>query len=115
MSKSVKIKAREYGEQQLEALDLPARLELELDDGSTVTVLNPWLWDEDVEKAVNESANPGDEPQNVRYARAVLGKREYARFIKGGGQPKQIALAVASMKRGILPSGGEEADDPKGK
>lgn len=114
MAKTPRIKVREYGEQQLEALDLPARLELELDDGTTVTVLNPWLWDEDVEKAVEESSQPGNEPQNVRYARAVLGKREYARFIKSGGQPKQIALAVSAMKRGILPSG-EEADDPKDK
>lgn len=113
MSKTVKIKAREFGEQQLEALDLPASVELELDDGTSVTVLHPWLWDDATEKAVKEASTETDEPYNTRYAKAVLGKKEHARFLKGGGQSTQVALAVALMKRGEI-SGGEDTD-PKGK
>lgn len=112
MSKNLRIKAAEYGEQQLEALDLPARLELELADGSTVEVIHPWLWDDDTEAAVLGASTDGDEPYNTRYAKAVLGKKEHARFIKGGGKSSMIALAVATMKNGtVLKS--EEGTDPK--
>jgi hypothetical protein len=116
MPKTLRIKAREYGEQQLEALKLPARLDLELDDGSIVSVAHPWLWDDATEAAVQEASKDADEPYNTRYARAVLGKKEHARFLKGGGQSTQVALAVAMMKRGELPAGddSEDAADPKG-
>jgi hypothetical protein len=110
--KNLRIKAAEYGEQQLEALGLPARLELELADGSTVEVLHPWLWDDETETAVKAAAVDGDEPYNTRYARAVLGKKEHARFIKAGGKSSQIALAVATMKSGGVIKA-EEGSDPK--
>jgi hypothetical protein len=110
--KNLRVKAAEYGEQQLEALGLPARLELELADGSTVEVLHPWLWDDDTEAAVKEASKDGDEPYNTRYARAVLGKKDHARFIKGGGKSSQIALAVATMKSGDVIKA-EEGSDPK--
>jgi hypothetical protein len=110
--KNLRVKAAEYGEQQLEALGLPARLELELADGSTVEVLHPWLWDDTTEAAVKTAAEDGDEPYNTRYARAVLGKKEHARFIKGGGKSSQIALAVATMKSGdVIRS--DDGPDPK--
>jgi len=110
--KTIKIKISEYGEQQLEALGLPARLELELPDGSTVEVVHPWLWDDQTEAAVKAAAEDGPEPYNTRYARAVLGKKEHARFIKAGGKSSMIALAVATMKNGTILTG-EEGSDPK--
>lgn len=113
MAKNVRVKATEYGEQQLEALGLPARLELELADGSTVEVLHPWLWDDKTEAAVKEAAKDSDEPYNTRYARAVLGKKEHDRFLKAGGKSSMIALAVATMKSGDVVKA-EEGSDPKG-
>lgn len=110
--KNLRIKAAEYGEQQLEALGLPARLELELADGTTVEVVHPWLWDDTTEAAVKAAAQDGDEPYNTRYARAVLGKKEHTRFIKAGGKSSQIALAVATMKNGTVIKA-EEGSDPK--
>ena len=43
----MRVKAREYGEQQLEALGLPTHIEFELDDGSIVELSHPWLWPDD--------------------------------------------------------------------
>jgi hypothetical protein len=112
MSKlTVRVKASEYGEQQLEALGFPSRLELELDDGSVVEVLHPWLWDDKTEVAVKAANDDGDKPYNYRYARAVLGAKEHDRFLKAGGQSSQIALAVAMLRRGEV--AGEEGTDPK--
>lgn len=99
MSKSVRVKATEYGEQQLEALGLPAVTEFELKDGSTVKVLSPFLWDDTIEAAVKAAGEDGDESYNVRYAKAVLGTKEHARFIKGGGKSTQVQLAVEAMRR----------------
>jgi hypothetical protein len=110
--KNLRIKISEYGEQQLEALELPARVELELSDGSTVTVLHPWLWDDKTEAAVKKAAEESDEPYNTRYAKAVLGTKEHARFIKGGGTSSMIALAVATMKNGSIIKA-DEGSDPK--
>jgi hypothetical protein len=110
--KNLRVKASEYGEQQLEALGLPARLELELGDGSTVEVLHPWLWDDATESAVKAATTETDEPYNTRLARAVLGKKEHARFIKGGGKSSQVALAIGLLKRGDVLTG-EEGSDPK--
>lgn len=110
--KNLRVKAAEYGEQQLEALGLPARLELELADGSTVEVLHPFLWDDKIEAAVKEAAKDGDEPYNTRYARAVLGKKEHDRFIKGGGKSSHVVLAAATMRNGTMLKA-EEGSDPK--
>jgi hypothetical protein len=109
---NLRIKAAEYGEQQLEALGLPARVELELNDGSTVEVVHPWLWDDKTEAAVKKAADDGPEPHNTRYAKAVLGAKEHARFIKGGGKSSTIAFAVAMMKNGTVLKA-EEGSDPK--
>src|SRR5271168_3552945 len=113
MQKILRVKATEYGEQQLEALGMAARLELELADGSVVEVVHPWLWDDKTEAAVKAAEDAtSDEPYNTRYARAVLGKTEHARFVKGGGKSSQIALAAAMMKRKPS-SSDDEDDDPK--
>jgi hypothetical protein len=109
---NLRIKAAEYGEQQLEALGLSSRLELELADGSMVEVLHPWLWDDKTEAAVKAASKDGDEPYNTRYAKAVLGAKEHARFIKAGGKSSMIALAVATMKSGDLIKS-EDGPDPK--
>ena len=112
MAKTLRVKAQEYGEQQLEALGLPAKTEFELKDGSTVEILHPWLWDDKIEAAVAEASKDGAEPYNTRYAKAVLGDKEHARFIKGGGKSSQIALAVQMMKVRDVE---EDESDPKDK
>lgn len=103
----LRVKAQEYGEQQLEALGMPAVTEFELNDGSTVQVWHPWLWDDRTETAAKEAEKDGDEPYTVRLAKAVLGK-DHARFIKGGGKSSQIAMAIELMK---VP---QKDADPKG-
>ena len=107
---TLRVKAQEYGEQQLEALGFPSRMEFELDDGSVVELLHPWLWSDDTEAAVRAASDAGDEPYNVRLARAALGKTEHARFVAGGGKSTQITLAIEMMKRRD-----EVEDDPKGR
>jgi hypothetical protein len=104
--KNLRVKVTEYGEQQLEALGLPTSLEFELNDGSTVTLVHPWLWDDDTVKAY-EAANDGDGPRDIRLAKAALGAKEHARFIKGGGKSSLIAIGIEMMKR---PTDEDDAD-----
>ena len=104
----LRVKASEYGEQQLEALGYPARMEFELEDGSVVELAHPWLWDDDVQAAYEEAKTTGE------IARAVLGDEEHQRFIAGGGRSSQIALAIGEMKQRRTESKVDEAD-PKAK
>lgn len=131
MSKSkLRVKAHEYGEQQIEALGFPSRMEFELKDGSVVELIHPWLWDDNVEAASTAVETAADldrdedgelkrplsiggqpaPPYNVRLAKAVLGAKEHARFVKGGGKSGQIALAIEMMKRRATE---DEDADPK--
>lgn len=97
---TLRVKVTEYGEQQLEALGLPARMEFELTDGSVVELLHPWLWADDVLASYDAAAvAEGDEPRDIRLARAALGDKEHQRFISGGGKSSQIAIAIEMMKR----------------
>jgi hypothetical protein len=114
--KQRRVKIREYGAQQLEALGFPSSLEFELDDGSVITLKHPWLWD-DKTVAAYEAARADDRiPEyNMRIARAALGEEEHARFIAGGGSSNQIVLAIELMKRKRAElADGESDDDPKG-
>lgn len=108
----LRVKAAEYGEQQLEALGFPTRMEFELNDGSVVELVHPWLWSDDVEAAVVKANEGGADPHNVRLARAVLGEKEHARFVAGGGKSGQIALAIEMMK---VRRDGDDPKDPTSK
>lgn len=123
----LRVKAREYGEQQIEALGFPSKMEFELDDGSVVALPHRWLWDDDKAAAVAAVETRADldrdgngeiklpptvggntaAPHNVRLARAVLGEKEHARFVAGGGKSGQIALAIELMQTK------QQDDDPK--
>ncbi len=130
-AKQHRVKIREYGEQQLEALNLAPRIEFELDGGSIIELAHPWLWGDDVQAAYDAVRSGADldrddkgeivappringklaEPQSVRVARAVLGKDAHKRFVAGGGKSNQIVLAIELMKR---PAAEVEAEaDPK--
>jgi hypothetical protein len=107
---TLRVKVTEYGEQQLEALGLPTRMEFELNDGTTVELLHTWLWDDDRLKAYEEAAKSNDgEPRDIRLARAALGPEEHARFIAGGGKSNLVAIAIEMMKRP------KDDSDPKGR
>jgi len=104
----LRVKASEYGEQQLEALGYPARMEFELTDGSVVVLPHEWLWSDDVLEAYTAAKS------SIEIARAVLGDEEHQRFIAGGGRSSQIALAIGEMKQRRTESKVDEAD-PKAK
>src|SRR6516225_8236246 len=85
----LRVKALEYGAQQVEALGYPACIEFELKDGSIIELEHPWLWSDDVQAAYDEAKT------SVEIARAVLGEEEHRRFIDGGGKSNQVVLAIA--------------------
>ena len=101
-----RVKVCEYGEQQLEALGFAARMEFELNDGSIVALLHPWLWADDVIEAYAAAKT------SAEIARAVLGSEEHKRFMAGGGKSSQIVLAIEMMKQKTPVS---DDADPKGK
>ncbi|WP_136244765.1 hypothetical protein [Mycobacterium intracellulare] len=113
------MKLHAYLEQRLEALGYAARLEFELGDGSTVTLVHPWLWDNETQKAYDtarttEPPKNRPEPRSARVARAVLGKTQYQRFAADGGNDNMIILAIELMQRSdntTSPAG--EGPDPK--
>jgi hypothetical protein len=103
----LRVKVQEYGEQRLEALGYPARMEFELEDGSVVELAHPWLWDDDVQAAYEEAKTTGE------IARAVLGNEEHKRFVAGGGKSTQIVLAIGEMRE--QPKAAGDPADPKPK
>ena len=99
------MKLREYAEQKLEALGLEPRQEFELDDGSTITLVHPWLWDDKVQAAVDAAKS------SAAIARAILGTEAHKRFVASGGQNSQLVLVTELMKRQI--SDRRADSDPK--
>jgi hypothetical protein len=113
----LRVKAREYGEQQIEALGFPARMEFELEDGSVVELMHPWLWDDEAQSAYDAIQNEQDqsgESRVIRIARAVLGEEDHQRFVAGGGKSSQILLAIEMMRQRRATADGD-GPDPKGK
>lgn len=104
----MRVKVQDYGEQQLEALGYPACMEFELDDGSIVELVHPWLWSDDAQEAHAEAKT------SVEIARAALGADEHQRFVAGGGKSTQIALAIEAMKVKQPKAAAAEETDPKG-
>lgn len=102
------MKLREYLEQKLEALGLPARLEFELDDGTTIELVHPWLWSDKVQAAVNKSESTMD------TAKAILGTQDHKRLVAAGGSSNEILFAVETMKQRQKSVDGESETDPKG-
>lgn len=102
------MKLREYAEQKLEALGLEPRQEFELDDGSTIELVHPWLWDDSVQAAFDKAESTADR------AKAILGVKDHKRLIAGGGSSNQIILAVELMKRPSTDKVEDDAD-PKDK
>jgi hypothetical protein len=107
-----RVKIREYGEQQLEALGFDSKIEFELEDGSVIELVHPWLWSDEVLTAyqAEQADDDAKEPKDIRLARAVLGKINHAKFIKAGGTSRQIVLALDLMNR---PNPAEDESDPK--
>lgn len=102
------VKLREYCEQKLEALGLPARVKLDLDDGSTIEILHPWLWDDKTQAAVNAAQTTTD------TAKAIIGAPAHKRLAAAGGSSNEILFVVETMKRKIDGSSDKDGADPKG-
>lgn len=114
-AKVKRVKIREYGAQQLEALGFAPKMEFELEDGSILALVHPWLWDDQTQAAYDAARTDEDskEPYNVRVAKAIIGEDDHKKFIAGGGSSNQIALALELMKRPTPVTNGEDDADPK--
>lgn len=118
------MKLHAYLEQRLEALGYAPKLVFDLNDGSTVELVHPWLWDNETQKAYDTArateppAKGKAEPHSTRVARAVLGKSQHQRFAADGGNDNMIVLAIELMRRSddnAKNSSGQVNDtDPKG-
>lgn len=82
-----RLKLTELRAQGMESLKMEPGFEIELDDGSTVTVPHPLL----VDDATQERITAADGA--IPLAKAVLGDEEHARFVAAGGHSNDVALA----------------------
>lgn len=88
-----RFKLAELRQQGVEALGSEPGVEIELDDGSTVTVPHPMLIDEPSQAAIDDAAGA------IATAKAILGDEEHARFVAGGGHSNDIILAWRLMTK----------------
>lgn len=102
------MKLREYCEQKLEALGIASRIELDLDDGSTIELVHPWLWDDKTQAAVDAAKS------TTETAKAVLGAADHKRLIASGGSSNEVVLAIEMMKRADKGTDKPAESDPKG-
>jgi hypothetical protein len=82
-----RLKLAELRVQATEAIGMDPGLELELDDGSTITIVSPLLLADDVQEVVDKAEGA------VATAKAILGEDEHARFIAAGGHSNDVMLA----------------------
>ena len=82
-----RLKLAELRTQATEALGMDPGLELELDDGSTITIPSPLLLADDIQEVVDKAEGA------VATAKAILGDDEHARFIAAGGHSNDVMLA----------------------
>lgn len=86
------MKLREYCEQKLEALGLAPKMEFELDDGSTIELVHPWLWDDKTKTGVANATS------DIDRVKAILGAADHKRLIAAGGSSNQILFVIEMMK-----------------
>lgn len=82
-----RLKLAELRAQGMEALRMEPGFEIELEDGSTITVPHPLLIDDETQSRVQDSVGA------IGLAKALLGDEEHARFVKAGGHSADITLA----------------------
>lgn len=82
-----RLKLTEMREQATEALGMEPGMDLELDDGSIVTIPNPLFVTEQTQVQIEAATGA------VSSAKAILGEDEHARFIAGGGRSNDVMMA----------------------
>jgi hypothetical protein len=82
-----RLKLQEMREQATEALGMEPGMDLELDDGSVVTIPNPLFVSEETQVQIEAATGA------VSSAKAVLGDEEHARLIAGGGTSNDVMMA----------------------
>lgn len=90
-----RLKLEELRVQATEALGMDPGIELELDDGSTITIVSPLLLDDDTQEIVDKAEGA------VATAKAILGEEEHARFIAAGGHSNDVMLAWKLMSEDL--------------
>lgn len=84
-----RLKLTEMREQAAEAIGMEPGIEIELEDGSTVTVPSPIFLSDEAQSAMEHA----DEAGVVETAKIVLGEEQHARLIAGGGNSNDVMLA----------------------
>jgi hypothetical protein len=113
------MKINELREQAIEAMNQTPYIDVETENGEVFRVWHPLLTDDEAQIRIDH-ANAGEdldkdedgnpkvphringklaEPFNIRTARAILGVKDHARFIKAGGRSNDVQIAWNEMVR----------------
>lgn len=109
----------DFEDQAIDALGQSPGLTLTLRNDDIVTIPHPLLLDDERQELVervqkhldedlDENGSPNGKidgqpapPYAVRFAKAILGEAEHARFLAGGGTSNKVALAWQYMTEGL--------------
>lgn len=99
-----RMKLGEMRTQASEALGMDPGMELELDDGETITIPNPMFVSEEAQELIENAQG------TIASAKAILGDIDHKRLIAGGGRSSDVMLAWRLMAEDAQK---EAAQDPK--
>lgn len=94
-----RMKLEEMRTQAVDALGMDPGMELELDNGETVSIPNPMFVSEEAQEEIEAATG------TIASARAILGDVDHKRLIEGGGRSSDVLLAWRIMA--------EDVKDPK--
>ncbi|MEW1895911.1 hypothetical protein [Streptomyces albidoflavus] len=77
-------------------------------DGKPYTIPMPGFWPDDVKEAARKSGEDGDIP----FVRALMGAKEYEKFVAAGGRSSDIQLLLEEYKQTQGADLGESSPSP---
>ena len=86
-----RLKLAEMRTQAVESLGMEPGIELELDNGETITIENPMFVSEEAQGLIESATG------TIASAKAILGDAEHARLLAGGGRSADVMLAWQLM------------------
>lgn len=90
-----KLRLEELREQGFEALGADPSLDIDLEDGTVVTVDHPMLTDDATQAKIDKAEGA------VETAKAILGEVEHKRFLAAGGRSNDVVLAWALLGKSM--------------
>lgn len=94
-----RMKLAEMRTQAVDALGMDPGMELELDNGESVSIPNPMFVSEEAQEEIEAATG------TIASAKAILGEVDHKRLIAGGGHSADVLLAWRLMA--------EDVKDPK--